>query len=177
MESKADVAATSSGAECAIAIGDESYPIESLLASLGFLLHASYLQIRESLRSSGDFDVTPAMFELMRVTRENPGIRHSTAAVILLIQGPNMTALVQSLVKAGLIRRGDAEGKRRTGLWLTSKGEIKLFELEKLARDLERFYTSPLDAEEGEALKRLLGRLYLGGVHRKLASEIPTVTD
>lgn len=152
-----------------VSISEIEYTLSSLTSSLGFLLHASYLQLRDLLRLSAEFGLKPSMFELMRITRENPGIRQAHASKILLIQESNMTVLVKELQKLGLIERGGPGEKKRPGLWLTDLGEARFMEIAKIAEGIERQHTGDLTNSEVNKLRSLLSTIYYRGLLRSLA--------
>ena len=147
------------------------YSVNSLTSSAGFLFRAAYLQIRELLRTAERFEVKPAMFELLRITGENPGIRQAHAARLLLIQESNMATLVREAFKVGLIGRLDEEAKRRQGLWLSARGKDMLKEMMALADAVEEQYVTALTPAESGSLRVLLGRVYKAGLVRKLETE------
>lgn len=150
-----------------IAVNEAKYDIRSLTTSVGFLLHASYLQLRELLRTKDEFELKPAMFELLRIASENPGIRQAHAAKILLIQESNMATMVKDLSKEGLVKRGS----KSPGLWLTDAGRQRLERAAKLARSIERAYTVDLSEAEDQALRALLSKVYQASLRRKIAAE------
>lgn len=152
-----------------VSINENEYSLRSLTSSLGFLLHASYLQLRDLLRLSAEFGLKPSMFELMRITRENPGIRQAHASKILLIQESNMTILVKELQKLGFMERGGVGKKKRPGLWLTDLGEARFAEIAKVAEGIEREHTADLTDSEADKLRSLLSTIYYGGLLSSLA--------
>ena len=159
--------------EGSVTINGCEYSIESLTSSIGFLFRASYLQIRELLRATDQFNLKPAMFELLRITGENPDIRQAHAARILLIQESNMANLVREAAKQQLIDRIDTNGRRRQGLWLTARGQEVVAEITKLATAIEQQHTELLASAEDQHLRSLLARIYKAGLLRRLAADSP----
>ena len=154
-----------------VSISEVEYGITSLTSSLGFLLHATYLQLRDLLRLSSEFGLKPSMFELMRITRENPGIRQAHASRILLLQESNTTTLVRELQNLGLMERAKPGKKKRPGLWLTALGEARFVEITKIAQGIEREHTASLPDSEADKLRVLLSTIYRDGLSRSLAND------
>lgn len=153
-------------------ISGRDYSVHSLTSSAGFLFRAAYLQIRDLLRTAEQFDVKPAMFELLRVTNENPGIRQAHAARLLLIQESNMARLVRDAFEMGVIGRLDEEGKQRQGLWLSPRGKEILREMMELAEAVEEQYMAVLTHAESSSLGLLLGRVYKAALCQKIETEL-----
>ncbi|HKR93512.1 MarR family winged helix-turn-helix transcriptional regulator [Novosphingobium sp.] len=162
----------SAGIDNTVSISEVEYSIISLTSSLGFLLHATYLQLRDLLRLSSEFGLKPSMFELMRITSENPGIRQAHASRILLLQESNTTILVKELQNLGLMERAEPGKKKRPGLWLTKLGEAKFVEVTKIAQCIEREHTASLPDAEVSKLRTLLSTIYRDGLLRSLANDV-----
>src|SRR5690606_28272296 len=68
--------------------------------------------------------VSPGAFALLVAIRRNPGVQHSALAVALAAHGPNVTKLVNKLVRDGLIeRRKLPNDGRASGHFLTARGQ------------------------------------------------------
>ena len=159
-------------AEHIVNVSGCDYSIKTLTSSVGFLFRGAYLQIRELLRVSEQFEIKPAMFELLRITYENPGIRQAHAARLLMIQESNMATLVRDAFKFDLLGRLDERGKRRQGLWLTPHGKEILDRTVTLADAVEQQYLAVLSSDEIQALRATLGRAYKSGLDRKSEGEL-----
>ena len=147
------------------------YSLGCLTSSVGFLLRASYLQLRETLRAIDGVDIKPAMFELLKIAADNPGMLQAHAARILLIQESNMAILVRDALKFGLISRSDENAKRRQGLWLTSLGKETMMKMSVVADEVTENYLVSIDTDEQMMIKTLLAKLYIGGLERRSDTE------
>lgn len=164
-------------ADHVVNISGYDYSIQTMTSSVGFLFRAAYLQIKELLRVTEQFEIKPAMFELLRITHENPGIRQAHAARLLLIQESNMATLVRDAFKLGLLGRLDERGKRRHGLWLSSHGKEMLDDMAAIAEKVEQQYLAVLDPDEEQALRTILSRAYKSGLDRKSEGELDELAE
>ena len=145
-----------------VALGGVEHDVQSLTSSLGFLSRAIILACRERLRSSPG-DLSPAGYELLKLARDNPGMRQAHAAKFLLIQDSNLANLAKQLVNQGFLERKAAgPSAKRAGLWITEQGGRSLAVFEEFARSVEREITAPLSQAEERALRSCLGKVYKG---------------
>jgi DNA-binding MarR family transcriptional regulator len=133
-------------------------PLEGLL---GYTVHmldlAFYQRFLERFAVHG---ITPGAYSALLAIRHNPGIRHGALADALMIQRPNMTTLVNSLVRGGLVRRESARGDQRSVvLSLTAAGGRAL---DRVGEDMlahESRLAAPLSPRERRTLMVLLRKL------------------
>ena len=108
----------------------------------------------------GNLGVSPGVFAAVTAIHSNPGIPHGSLTEALAAHGPNITKLVDKLVRDGWVERRSLQSDRRTtGHFLTQAGRDKAQTLIKagLAHDMSA--TSSLSAAERRTLLRLLAKL------------------
>lgn len=104
--------------------------------------------------------VSPGAFAVLTAIRSNPGVQHGALANALAAHGPNMTKLVDKLVRAGWVERRRLDGDRRaTGHYLTRKGRTKADAMLKVGLAHDRLATSGLTGTERRTLLQLLAKL------------------
>ena len=112
--------------------------------------------------------VSPGAFSILAAIQSNPGIAHGALAGMLAAHGPNITKLVDRLVRMGWVeRRSLASDRRNTGHFLTARGLRKANTVLKAGLAHDKRATSALSAKEREMLLGLLAKL-----DRSLASRI-----
>jgi DNA-binding MarR family transcriptional regulator len=106
-------------------------------------------------------DVTPGEFGVLATVSAEPGIQHGALAQALAIRGPNLTKLVDKLVREGRMeRRAVKNDKRTAGHYLTDKAQAKVQRiLKEGATHDERVTSSALSASERKILLKLLTKL------------------
>ena len=105
-------------------------------------------------------DVSPGAFAVISAIRSNPGIAHGALADALAAHGPNITKLVDRLVRSGWVERRNAPGDRRTtGHFLTMPGQRKANAVLKAGLAHDKRATSSLTSGERTTLLRLLAKL------------------
>lgn len=92
---------------------------------LGFRLRMTQLAFsRQAAMISRRIGVSTAVFSLLLIVQENPGIRQGVLGETLLIKRSNLTKVVQNLVTRGLLlREASNSDKRSTLLTLSPEGE------------------------------------------------------
>lgn len=104
--------------------------------------------------------VSPGAFAVISAIRSNPGIAHGALADALAAHGPNITKLVDMLVRSGWAERRNLPGDRRTtGHFLTAQGQRKADAMLKAGLAHDKYATSSLTATERNMLLRLLAKL------------------
>lgn len=108
--------------------------------------------------------VSPGAFAVLTAIRSNPGVQHGALADALAAHGPNMTKLVDALVRAGWVeRRRQDSDKRSTGHYLTARGRAKADAILRKGLAHDESVTSPsLSPRERDALLKLLAKLDRG---------------
>jgi DNA-binding MarR family transcriptional regulator len=107
--------------------------------------------------------VSPGAFAVLTAIRANPGVSHGALAEALAAHGPNMTKLVDKLVREGWVERRSAAADRRSkGHYLTPAGRAKAATILKAGLAHDRRVSAPLSAAERRTLLRLLAKLDRG---------------
>ena len=108
----------------------------------------------------GHLGVSPGAFAVLTAISSNPGIPHGALSEVLAAHGPNVTKLVDRLVREGWVERHKLSNDRRTtGHFLTATGKAKTDAVLKAGLAHDRHATSALSAKERETLLRLLAKL------------------
>lgn len=140
---------------------DERLRMDVLGATMGFMVRVVQVQIFQAYyQRFGKSGLTTGEFSALAAIRENPGVRQGALASAMMVKRSNMTKLVQSLERDGLIlRRAAADDARSVNLELTVKGRRTI---EGVLPDVEAFnreVTQALSAPERQVLLGLLGKL------------------
>jgi DNA-binding MarR family transcriptional regulator len=131
---------------------------------VGFNIHILDLQIYQLFyeRFAGSA-LTPGSLSTLLAIKMNPGVRHGALADALMIQRPNMTKLINSLERDGLVRRDPSRAdKRSVVLNLTRAGEAAVVAGLKKMVAHEAESIGPLSASEQRLLLSLLRKLSQG---------------
>jgi DNA-binding MarR family transcriptional regulator len=133
-------------------------PLEALI---GFQIHLlDLLMYQMYYERFGKGAMTPGMFSTLATIRANPGVRQGVLADALLIQRPNMTLLVNRLIRAGYVRRRAARGDNRgVELFLRAEGERALSDVAAKLAAHEGSITAALTKAERENLAALLVKI------------------
>jgi DNA-binding MarR family transcriptional regulator len=133
-------------------------PLEALI---GFQIHLlDLLMYQMYYERLGKAAMTPGMFSTLCTIKANPGVRQGALADALLIQRPNMTLLVNRLIRAGYVRRRAARGDNRgVELFMRAEGERALSDVAAKLAAHEQSLTSALTKAERERLAALLGKI------------------
>lgn len=108
----------------------------------------------------GHFGVSPGAFAVLTAIHSNPGIPHGALSNVLAAHGPNITKLVDRLVREGWVERRKLPNDRRTtGHFLTAHGKAKADAVLKAGLAHDKRATSALSAKERGTLLRLLAKL------------------
>jgi len=157
-----------------VRLGEETYDLDLLTGSVGFLTRVVHIQIREFLRLNAELPISPGVYSALALLAANPGIRQGRVAQILAIQESNMATLVKQLSAAGLIERPPTTaGKRSSGLWLSDKGQTLLVKVKAAFNAVDRNYASALSTAEYADLTRLLSRLFQHTLRATLPAPVP----
>ncbi|HEY3919111.1 MAG TPA: MarR family winged helix-turn-helix transcriptional regulator [Stellaceae bacterium] len=139
----------------------EALDLAPLEALIGFKIHIlDLLMYQFYYERLGKSAMTPGMFSTLSVIKANPGVRQGALADALLIQRPNMTLLVNRLIRAGYVRRRAARGDNRgVELFLRAEGERALRDIAATLAAHERGLTAALSAKERGRLRVLLTKM------------------
>lgn len=133
-------------------------PLDGLI---GFKIHIlDLLMYQLYYERLGKTAMTPAMFATLAAIKVNPGVRQGVLADALLIQRPNMTLLVNRLLRAGFVRRRAARGDNRgIELFIRAEGRKALRTLAARLAAHERSLTDVLTATERDRLELYLTKI------------------
>jgi DNA-binding MarR family transcriptional regulator len=133
-------------------------PLEALI---GFQIHLlDLLMYQMYYERLGKAAMTPGMFSTLATIKANPGVRQGALADALLIQRPNMTLLINRLIRTGYVRRRAARGDNRgVELFLRAEGERALNDMAAKLAAHEHGLTASLTKAERERLGALLAKI------------------
>ncbi len=118
--------------------------------------------VGELAAAMGDFDLTPAQYNVLRILRGRHPER-ATCSYIgerLLDRTPDVTRLLNRLQRAGLIdRRRAAHDRRIVEVCITDEGMERLKQADKPVGEATRRLTASLTDEEHRTLAALLEKL------------------
>lgn len=107
-----------------------------------------------------DIGTSPGVLSALTLIRDNPGVRLGVLADAMVVRRPNMTKLIGSLVRNGLIlRRESSKDGRGVALHITARGRRLLERTDPPNHVHEAGITAALTAAERAELLRLLGKL------------------
>lgn len=127
---------------------------------VGFHLRLAQLAVFEHFGSHlGEIDVSPAIFSVLEVLRQNDGITQSKLATAVRLNRSSVVPLLDKLAKRGLVeRRASTTDRRHNHLHLTDLGRELLAEAIRHADLHEKEVCKPLTIAEKKLLLELLGR-------------------
>jgi len=122
---------------------------------------------RASLVFSPDYRKTKGvrrgLVGILAVVAANPGINQVSVGKVLLIDAGNLVALIDDLVKKGLLARTvDARDRRSRSLKITSAGRTQLNKTLKSIGQVEDRMLAGFSAQERDTLLNLLKRIHTG---------------
>lgn len=145
----------------------ETMPTTRKTASIGVLTHhvgfhlrlaqlAVFAHIGARLK---EIDVTPAIFSVLEVLKENDGITQSKLAAAVRLERSSVVPLLDKLARRGLVeRRASTTDRRHNHLHLTEAGRALLDEALRRAAEHEKEVCKPFTVAEKKLLLELLGR-------------------
>lgn len=136
-------------------------PVLGCLAHhVGFHLRLAQLAVFENIGNAlKEIDVTPAIFSVLEVLRQNDGITQSKLAAAVRLERSSVVPLLDKLAKRGLVeRRPSTTDRRHNHLHLTDAGRELLAEAIRRASEHEKEVCKPFTIAEKKTLLELLGR-------------------
>ena len=116
--------------------------------------------LRSSCLALAGSGLTPALYTVLLVTRDNPGMRRRVLADMLVVKQPNISAAIANLEAAGFVsREGLSKDRRLSRIAITDAGRRCLQEVQARLDAAERKLFSGLDAAERREFQDLLGKL------------------
>jgi DNA-binding MarR family transcriptional regulator len=108
-------------------------------------------------------DVTPVQFAILNAVMDTPGVDQVTLANRVAFDAATSGSVIGRLETKGWIRREpDQVDRRRKLLWLTLAGQEATLQMKRAVEQVQEKITSPLTAEEAQALRVLLAKLVSG---------------
>ena len=124
------------------------------------LRRATNVMLADFMASLGELGLRPALFAMLAVVRENPGINQTTLGNSLGIQRANLVPLVNELTGRDLVeRRPQPRDKRAFALHLTTGGRKLFDEAERRVEAHEQRILADLSPAERGTLRDLLARI------------------
>lgn len=133
----------------------------SLPGLVGYQLRmAQVLVFRDFDRELSDLDITPAIFGMLEILRQNKGLTQTRLALAIGLDRSSLVPLLDKLQKRKLVEREASTIDRRSNhLHLTTEGEQLLVEAERRVRLHEKRILSHLTKSEARQLIQLLMKL------------------
>ena len=110
----------------------------------------------------GRFGLTPNAYNVLRILRGSPdGLPRGEIGQRMVYPSPDVTRLIDGLVRRGLARRSRARTDRRLSLTrITAKGEALMDRAEAANREQRALLADKLSAAEWRQLSALCERIY-----------------
>lgn len=137
--------------------GKDAVSLGALEQSAGLVMRIAQLTVFDHFfEVFGQSDIKISEFTVLYAIAENPGIRQGVLADVLKIKWPNMTKLVRTLERDGLIERHIPPNDRRSvHLRVTPKGRKQIAVSEQNMYRSDRMALSMLNDEEHAQLLKL----------------------
>lgn len=127
---------------------------------VGFHLRLAQLAVFKHFENAlGEIGVTPAIYSVLEVLHDNPGITQSKLATAVRLDRSSMVPMLDKLGKRGLVeRRASTTDRRHNHLFLTPDGETLLGDARARASAHEKQVCACFTAAEKKTLLELLDR-------------------
>lgn len=125
---------------------------------IGRLVKVAYITLRREIEEQlKPIGLTHTQWSALGIINYFPGITSSELELILMIERPSVTSLINGLVKKGLvIRRDHPDDARYKQIFLTEEGESLAIQTQHFTKLVEDKVKDGLSPEEFEMLKTLL---------------------
>ena len=121
---------------------------------------AQVMAFRDFDRELSDIDITPAIFGVLEILRQNKGLTQTRLATAIGLDRSSLVPLLDKLQKRKLVQREASLTDRRSNhLHLTAGGEQLLVEAERRVRLHEKRILLHLTKSETRQLIQLLTKL------------------
>ncbi len=132
----------------------------SLNHLVGFHLRLAQLAVFKDFAGRlGEFGVTPAIYSVLEVLRQNPGLTQSKLAATVRLERSSMVPLIDKLSNRGLVeRRASTTDRRHNHLYLTAEGSTLMAEADARVARHEASVCAGLSTTEKRTLLKLLSR-------------------
>ena len=133
----------------------------SLPDLVGFRLRMAQVMIfRDFDRELSDLNITPAIFGVLEILRQNQGLTQTRLAQAIGLDRSSLVPLLDNLQKRKAVKRETStKDKRSNHLHLTAEGEQLLVEAERRVRLHEKRILACLTKSETRQLIQLLMKL------------------
>lgn len=132
----------------------------SLTDHVGFHLRLAQLAVFKDFdRELGELGVSPAIYSVLEVLHQNPGLTQSKLANAVRLDRSSVVPLLDKLGRRDLVeRRASTADRRHKHLYLTESGADLLRSADKLVSKHEKRVCAPFTAKEKQTLMELLAR-------------------
>lgn len=132
----------------------------SLTGNVGFHLRLAQLAVFKDFDSElVDLGVSPAVYSVLEVLQQNPGLTQSKLASAVRLDRSSMVPMLDKLGQRGLVeRRASTADRRHKHLYLTAAGTKLLRQADKLVGKHEKRVSAAFTATEKQTLLELLSR-------------------
>jgi DNA-binding MarR family transcriptional regulator len=128
---------------------------------IGYGIRRAQLAIYDDfIRSLAQWDITPPRFSALVIVGNNPGLKLTDLANVLVVARSGAVILADTLEARGLVeRRASATDRRAWGLHLTRSGRALLEQVTLAVREHDDRVGATLSADERDTLLGLLRKL------------------
>jgi DNA-binding MarR family transcriptional regulator len=131
--------------------------IEGLRSLSGYLIRQAQLFVFHDFnRRLARFDLRPAQYSILSVTRENPGLSQMALSHVLGIGRSGIVPLLDVLEARGLLMRRPAADRRSHALYLTAKGRGLLARADVLVQQNQDHMIDKIGRRNHDQLLKIL---------------------
>ncbi|MDP2810926.1 MAG: MarR family transcriptional regulator [Rhodocyclaceae bacterium] len=132
----------------------------SLTSHVGFHLRLAQLAVfKDFERELAEIGVSPAVYSVLEVLQQNPGLTQSKLAGAVRLDRSSMVPMLDKLGKRGLVERlASTADRRHNHLYLTAAGAELLRQANERVNQHEKRVCAPFSHAEKKTLMALLTR-------------------
>ncbi|MDP1735779.1 MAG: MarR family transcriptional regulator [Sulfuritalea sp.] len=132
----------------------------SLTGNIGFHLRLAQLAVFKDFdRELGELGVSPAVYSVLEVLQQNPGLTQSKLASAVRLDRSSMVPMLDKLGQRGLVERlASTTDRRHKHLYLTAAGAKLLRQADKCVGKHEKRVCALFTPAEKKTLMDLLAR-------------------
>lgn len=125
---------------------------------LGRLVKVAYISMRRELEGLlRPIGITHTQWSALGIIHQFPGITSSEMELILMIERPSVTSLINGMVNKGMaIRKDHPNDARYKQIYLTDEGTDLALKTQHLTQEVDLKVRDGLSVREYESLKKLL---------------------
>jgi DNA-binding MarR family transcriptional regulator len=121
---------------------------------------AHQLAVAVFMEETAEFGVTPVQFAILNALIEEPGEDQVTLAGRVAFDAATFGSVIHRLeAKGWVLRKPDAEDRRRKLLWVTAEGERAAMDMKRAVAKAQVRILGPLEARERDQLMKLLEKV------------------